>query len=137
MISNEYVEFIDISTRQVLSNQAQAQANQLEETLSIEQRLNAELSTANEELHALNEELHESQQQLAQLNFELEERVSILTNALNDSETMMCAAIISANLGTWFLNVQTRKYIPTERTKALFGFYAKRRRKNIRPVLPR
>ncbi|RYE18530.1 MAG: PAS domain S-box protein, partial [Sphingobacteriaceae bacterium] len=110
-------------TLQIINSHAQARASELEETLSREQVLNAELSTVNEELHTLNEELHRSQQELALLNFELEERVAARTKALSDSEAMMRTAITSANLGTWFINVQTREFVPSERMKVLFGFY--------------
>lgn len=110
-------------TDQVLSRQAQERTSRLEDGLTKEQLLNEELNIANEELQAINEELQESQQRLEQLNIELEERVATRTKALADSEMMLNAAITSANLGTWFINSNSREFIPSERTKVIFGFH--------------
>ena len=111
-------------TDQVTGQHAQERATLLEDALAREQVLNLELSTANEQLKVMNEELQESQQSLALLNFELEERVASRTKALAESEAMMRTAITSANLGTWFLNLETREFIPSARMKELFGYYS-------------
>ncbi|RYE21343.1 MAG: PAS domain S-box protein, partial [Sphingobacteriaceae bacterium] len=110
-------------TEQILQKQATERAIQLEEILTHEQVLNEELATANEELQAINEELQQSQQDLALLNTELEERITNRTKALAESEAMMRTAIASAKLGTWFINVETREFVSSARTKELFGFY--------------
>ncbi|MGI4020525.1 MAG: ATP-binding protein [Janthinobacterium lividum] len=110
-------------TEQILHKQAHERATLLEESLAREQLLNEELASANEELHAINEELQQSQYNLALLNFELEERIASRTKALAKSEGMMQSAIASAKLGTWFINVETKEFVPCTRTKELFGFY--------------
>ncbi|WP_295767460.1 PAS domain-containing protein [uncultured Mucilaginibacter sp.] len=59
----------------------------LSTALQREQALNEELAATNEELGATNDELHKSQQNLADLNNELEDRISSRTQALTESES--------------------------------------------------
>lgn len=42
---------------------------------------------------------------------------------LEASEERLRLAIESANLGTWFINAQTREFMPSLRLKELFGYY--------------
>jgi len=47
----------------------------------------------------------------------------LLQKKLRESEESLKAAISSANLGTWQMNVFTRKLLSSARMKELFGFY--------------
>ncbi|TDQ11549.1 ATP-binding protein [Pedobacter metabolipauper] len=83
-------------TALVLSLQKLEIARQQEEQLELEQGVNEQLATANEELNAINEELQQTQENLQLLNAELEERVLERTKALFESESNMRYMIAEA-----------------------------------------
>jgi len=47
----------------------------------------------------------------------------LLQQRLKESKNSLKAAISSANLGTWQMNVQTKEIVASNRAKELFGFY--------------
>ncbi|RNL56648.1 GAF domain-containing protein [Pedobacter jejuensis] len=82
------------------------------------EELNEELSTTNEEILAANEEL-------IALNHSLKvsQRSLYLSNAkLAESEEIKNLAIEQAELGIWYIDADTREFIPSPRLKEFFGY---------------
>ncbi|WP_462264393.1 ATP-binding protein [Mucilaginibacter sp.] len=74
--------------------------------------LNEDLSSTNAELAAASEKQVATNETLTTTNVRLSE-----------SEERLNLAIASANLGTWYMDVATREFIPSPRLKELFGYY--------------
>ncbi|WP_294297508.1 ATP-binding protein [uncultured Chryseobacterium sp.] len=48
----------------------------------------------------------------------------LLQQKLKEKEESLSMAISSADLGTWYINAETREFYPSSRLKELFGYYA-------------
>ncbi|MFD2598712.1 ATP-binding protein [Sphingobacterium corticis] len=54
---------------------------------------------------------------------DISERI-LLHQRLTESRESLQMALASANLGTWYINADTLEFLPSDRLKELFGFYA-------------
>ncbi|GHE35823.1 PAS domain S-box protein [Sphingobacterium griseoflavum] len=68
-------------------------------------------------------EQKEAQQAIEKLNEELQQALA----HAKASEERMNTAISAADMGTWFINLESNEMVVTERTKELFGFHAQDR----------
>jgi PAS domain S-box-containing protein len=101
---------------------------------------NEELLTANEELtrsqkevegliielSVTNEEISEANEELLSLNHSLKitQNSLLLANAkLAESEDLKNMAIEQADLGIWYIDAETRAFIPSTRLKQFFGYH--------------
>lgn len=96
-----------VSTRQLLT------ASQEEQ-----QTLNEELITTVEELAASNEEMLITNEALAATHKALNTKVK----ELQKSEEMLRFSIESANVGTWYFDLETETFTPSLSLKKLFGY---------------
>lgn len=141
-------------SRQILQSLAKIVMDEIELRLSAieevekQQSVAAEAATINEELVTTNEELSTSQKEVTALNEELaainektsaanEELVAtneelkamqddlLLANArLATSQELKNLAIEQAKLGIWYIDAETRAFVPSERLKQFFGYFA-------------
>jgi len=144
----------DAGSRAIMERMAKIVMDEIELRLSsiseIEKhhRLMEEFAEANEELLAANEELMRSQKEIVNLNAELSanngeitvandellavnhalkitQNSLLLANAkLAESENLKNMAIEQADLGIWYIDAETRAFIPSLRLKQFFGYEA-------------
>lgn len=88
------------------------------ETTRLEHESTRELAQANQDLKLLNEQYQHVNQDLSRLNTEL--RLS--NNRLDRAEEGLRLALESADLGSWYIDAESRAFVPSVRLKQLFGF---------------
>ncbi|WP_082458766.1 ATP-binding protein [Pedobacter sp. Leaf216] len=143
----------DANSRAILKSMAKIVMDEIELRLSsiseveLQHQLMEETTASNEELLASNEELIRSQIEVGKLNAELSETNSeiraaneellsvnhalkvtqnslLLVNAkLAESENLKNMAIEQADLGIWYIDADTRAFIPSPRLKQFFGYH--------------
>ena len=143
----------DSKSRAIMQSMAKIVMDEIELRLSSiseiqkQNELMEEAEAANEELLAANEELMRSQSEIEILNKELsetnneisaanEELLSVnhalkisqnsllVANAkLAESENLKNMAIEQADLGIWYIDAETRAFIPSPRLKEFFGYH--------------